>query len=54
MSLQEFQEYVRNSGVDFETLSVAEKRDWRETFDKFKKGSSRLSIVEILSILPIL
>jgi hypothetical protein len=34
MSLQEFKSYVENSGVDFDGLTNAEKREWRETFDK--------------------
>ena len=32
MSLQEFREYVSNSGVDFDTLTIDQKRQWRETF----------------------
>ena len=38
MSLEEFKAYVTNSGVTFDTLSTAEKREWRETFDKSRQG----------------
>lgn len=34
MALEEFKDYVRNSGVDFDNLTTEEKRMWRETFDK--------------------
>ena len=34
MSLQEFRDYVTNSGVDFDILSIEQKRQWRETFDR--------------------
>ena len=34
MSLDAFKSYVVNSGVDFGVLTNAEKREWRETFDK--------------------
>ena len=39
MSLQEFSEYVTNSGVDFDTLTVEQKRNWRETFDRSRQPS---------------
>ena len=34
MSLQEFQDYVANSGVIFDELSTNERGEWRERFDK--------------------
>eukprot|EP01036_Dinobryon_divergens_P026734 gene26734-35414_t len=34
MSLQEFCDYVTNSGVNFDILTIKQKREWRETFDK--------------------
>ena len=34
MSLQEFSDYVTNSGVNFDILTIEQKREWRETFDK--------------------
>ena len=34
MSLQEFCDYLTNSGVNFDILTIEQKREWRETFDK--------------------
>jgi hypothetical protein len=31
---QEFRDYVTSSGVDFDILTIEQKREWRETFDK--------------------
>jgi hypothetical protein len=39
MSLQEFRDYVANSDVDLNTLSVEQKLMWRQAFDK-----SRLAV----------
>mmetsp|Transcript_26831 Transcript_26831/g.38322 ORF Transcript_26831/g.38322 Transcript_26831/m.38322 type:complete len:171 (+) Transcript_26831:68-580(+) len=33
-SLQEFRDYVTNSGVNFDILTIEQKREWRETFDR--------------------
>jgi hypothetical protein len=37
MSLEEFREYVSNSGVNFDGLSNEERRQWRETFDRSRQ-----------------
>ena len=39
MSSQEFESfkiYVERSGVQFDNLTNSEKREWSETFDKYK------------------
>jgi hypothetical protein len=38
MSLQEFREYVANSGVNFDGLSDDKKGEWRERFDKSRQA----------------
>jgi hypothetical protein len=38
MSLQEFRDYVTNSDVDFNTLSVEQKLMWRQAFDKSRQA----------------
>ncbi len=42
MSSQEFKDYVKNRGVDFESLSSEETRLWRKIYDnaRFLKGQS--------------
>ena len=35
-----FRNYVANSGVDFDTLTVDKKREWRVTFDNRPQGKS--------------
>jgi hypothetical protein len=37
MALEEFREYVANSGVNFDGLSNDEKRQWRESFDRSRQ-----------------
>ena len=49
MSLQEFKSYVENSGVDFDGLTNAEKREWRETFDKSRGKLYSYVILSYLS-----
>jgi len=39
-AINDFREYVESSGVNFESLSVEDKRVWRESFDK-SLGSSQ-------------
>mmetsp|Transcript_13435 Transcript_13435/g.18197 ORF Transcript_13435/g.18197 Transcript_13435/m.18197 type:complete len:328 (-) Transcript_13435:106-1089(-) len=36
-SLQEFRDYVTNSGVNFDILTIEQKREWRETFDRSRQ-----------------
>jgi hypothetical protein len=36
--LQEFRDYVTNSDVDFNTLSVEQKLMWRQAFDKSRQA----------------
>jgi hypothetical protein len=38
MSLQEFREYVTNSGVNFDGLSDDKKREWRESFERIRQA----------------
>ena len=47
MSLQEFQEYVTNSGVVFDTLTNEEKRGWRESFDKSRPGKYSITLLSV-------
>jgi hypothetical protein len=35
-TLEDFKNYVTESGVNFDGLSDDKKREWRETFDKSK------------------
>mmetsp|Transcript_34300 Transcript_34300/g.47131 ORF Transcript_34300/g.47131 Transcript_34300/m.47131 type:complete len:136 (-) Transcript_34300:145-552(-) len=37
MSMSEFRDYVTSRGVDFDTLTNEEKRQWSETFDMSKQ-----------------
>lgn len=46
--LQEFKDYVADSGVDFDLLSTSEKREWRESFNKFLS-----KLVHHLNYLPL-
>jgi hypothetical protein len=53
MSLEEFREYVSNSGVNFDGLSNEERRQWRETFDRSRQhqqpaGDIKLQMREVL------
>ncbi len=37
---QEYKNYVESCGVNFDTLTNEERRQWRETFDKSKLATT--------------
>jgi len=57
---QEFRDYVTSSGVDFDILTIEQKREWRETFDKSRPPApapqpagnfpAPLSFIELLNL----
>ena len=42
MSGQEFRDYVTSRGVNFDSLSNEEKRQWSKTFDKSERAGNFL------------
>jgi ABC-type Fe2+-enterobactin transport system substrate-binding protein len=48
-TLAEFRNYVVSSGVDFDALSIEQKRQWRETFDK-SRGNSTIHSTHFLKM----
>ena len=50
MSLQEFRDYVTNSGVNFDILTIEQKREWREMFDRSRPDQGNYPIIPLLLI----
>ena len=45
-----FRNYVTNRGVDFDTLTKNEKREWSSTFDNYNRPQGKNSLIYNLFI----